>query len=148
MNDSMQKEEAKIAIGFIQQLAIYKQKLDSSQQDVSASKLDTDLQTAVQKKLLLLEKIQSMQRIVPSQITNAENPAIAQLQARQGQLEMELAKISFDAKPDNPRVLSLKTEIKEIKDKIDAEMGESNVKEKCIHAQSALCSGKTGIKTS
>lgn len=147
MNDSMQKEEAKIAIGFIQQqLAIYKQKLDSSQQDVSASKLDTDLQTAVQKKLLLLEKIQSMQRIVPSQITNAENPAIAQLQARQGQLEMELAKISFDAKPDNPRVLSLKTEIKEIKDKIDAEMGKSNVKENVFMLNPLYVQAKQELK--
>ncbi len=128
-NSSLQKQDSRSAIDFIQQqLAIYRSKLDNSQVNVMLNKMDADLRAARNKKLLIMERIQNTQKIIPSQAANEQNTVLFQLKSRLGTLEAELARVSYDAKENNPRVLDIQNEIQSIKDKINTEVESSNTK--------------------
>lgn len=129
-NRRQQRLEAQSAIDFInQQLNIYRSKLDTSQQDFLSNKIDSDLRVATNRRILLLDRLTSLQKIIPSQITHEQNPMVAQLQTRLGQIETELARLMLDAKIGNPRVQELREEADGIRKQLNVEIDRTTVKE-------------------
>jgi capsular exopolysaccharide synthesis family protein len=129
-NARIGKEEARNAIDFIGgQLKIYQEKLESSQQDFSLNKITVGLHVARNRRTLLAERLRTLQRIIPSQITTAQSPLISQMQARLGQLEAELSRLMLDAKDGNPRVDVLRREIAGIEERINQELEKRTVRE-------------------
>lgn len=129
-NRRQQRVEAQSAIDFInQQLVIYRSKLDTSQQDFLSNKIDSDLRIVTNRRILLQDRLSSLQKIIPSQITHEQNPMVAQLQTRLGQIETELARLMLDAKTGNPRVTELREEADSIRVQLNAEMDKTTVKE-------------------
>lgn len=125
-----QRDEAGSAIDFISgQLAIYREKLESSQQNFMSSKIENDLRLALNRRNLLIDRMGNIQRLIPSQITTEQNPVVAQLRSRVGELEAELTRLTLDAREGNPWVEKLRGEIDTIKKRIGQEMEATTVKE-------------------
>jgi succinoglycan biosynthesis transport protein ExoP len=129
-NARIKKDDARNTIDFItEQLKNYREKLDSSQQNFSTSKIDASLQAAINKRDLLLDRLKDMQKVNVAQVSFERNPVIGQLQTRIGQAEAELSRLSMDAREGNPRVATLKQEIQGMRDLLIEEMQKSSVKE-------------------
>ncbi len=129
-NSRLKRIEAANAVEFInEQLVIYRKKLESSEQDFSESQIDSQLRTMENRHAVLRDNLARLQKIIPSQITTAQNPVMAQLQSRLGQLESELTRVMMDAKEGNPRAMALRQEVETVKARIGQEMEKQTVKE-------------------
>lgn len=118
-NARIKKEEAQNAIDFIsEQLNIYRKKLENSQKDFSASKVNSDLRIALNKKSLLENRLANLQELVPTQVTREQTPLIIRLNRQIALHEAELANLMIDAKTSNPRVIELEEIIKKTKERI------------------------------
>lgn len=129
-NSQIKKENAKNSIDFInEQLKIYRAKLENSEQNFNANKIDSDLRIARNRRILLKERLASLKQIIPSQVTTAQNPIVSELQTRAGQIETELARLMLDAKEGNPKVQELQSELDRLKSRITSELDKTTVKE-------------------
>lgn len=146
-NADSNKVSAQKTIAFIsEQLKIYKDKLSVSQRDFNVNKLESDLRQALNRKMLIEERLEKLQQLIPTQITKEVNPVISRLQGRQGELETELARLMVDAKEGNPKVTELKKQIEEIRNKVSAEMSKENVKESVSISNPAYMQSEQELK--
>ena len=103
INDSskQKREDAQNAIIFFtEQLKIYKEKLELSEWNFNASKVEADLRLARNRKELLEEKMRTIQKMVPSQVTREQNPLLVRLRLQLANTQDELAKLMVDGKED------------------------------------------------
>jgi tyrosine-protein kinase Etk/Wzc len=132
INDSakQKREDAQNAIVFFtEQLNIYKAKLDTSEWNFSASKVESDLRLALNRKELLEAKMKQIQKMIPSQETREQNPLLVKLRLQLADMQEQEAKLMIDGKADNPWIAELKKRSNAIAQKISEEQENNTVKE-------------------
>jgi uncharacterized protein involved in exopolysaccharide biosynthesis len=132
VNDSslQKKEDAHNAIVFFtEQLKIYKQKLELSEWNFTASKVESELRLAQNRKRLLEAKMKTIQKMVPTQITREQNPLLVKLRQQLANAQDEMARLMIDGKEDNPWIIQLRQKSNFLVKKISEEEQQDTVKE-------------------
>lgn len=113
--DSKDKQwEAKNAIRFIEeQLRHYKSRIQESEKASTINKINLDLEELYQKRSLLLEKINQIEKTMVPQPFQEENPVMFKMQTNLSELQSRLRQLRLKAREDSPLV-------KELTDRINA----------------------------
>ncbi len=128
--EEKKKLNAQDAIAFFtEQLKIYKQKLEGSEWNFTASKVETELRLARNRKELLESKMKKVSQMVPSQITKEQSPLLVRLRQQLADTQDQLARLMVDGKEDNPWILELKKKSNDLAKKINEEESRDTVKE-------------------
>jgi polysaccharide biosynthesis transport protein len=121
-NKKLNQEEADKTIQFVsEQLRMYKDKLQSSEQTLLANKVRGDLDIAVRRREMLLNQLSQMDKTIRKESAREQNPVTAKLRQELSEARVQLNRLLVDAKDDHPLVNELRQKISDLQQRINDE---------------------------